>query len=255
MRGPLTLAVLCGLSLCLVPRAALAQDAAPSESAQALLCEAQASFDEDAYGTAAGKLREALVEAPDWVPALQWLAVASHAQGKLDDALDAYWAIERLSWSELPADADEAQVRERELLVQCEGLIALLVNEERKRRDLPLLLPDPQLCRIARGHSDEMRDRGYFDHKSPTPALRTPTLRFLAVFGDLPSYAVGENIARRYGTQYSLTPEAANVTHEEWMESKGHRDNIVSKAYRCLGVGLSVNERGDYWATQVFAAW
>ena len=242
-----------GLCLLVMANTLHADELTPELQAQMAVNAAQQEYAEGNFGSAVAQCRNALNLLPDYLPALQWLTVSAHATGKLDDALEAYWQVQQYSFPELEEDITEELIRERELLIQNEGLISLLVNEDRKRRNLPLLLPDPRLSKVARAHSDEMRDKRYFDHKSPNPRLKTPTMRFLAEFGQLDTYTVGENIASRSGSDYSLRPEAINVTHEELMESKGHRANILGRDYHYMGMGIAVNDKGDYQVTQMFA--
>lgn len=203
---------------------------------------------------ATSRLEAALAGAPDYLPAHQLAAVVWQARGQPARALEHYWAVQRSSFDPLSAEAPEDQVRERALLVHAESLLALLANAERLSRKLPLLLPDPRLAVIARQHSEEMRDLGYFSHESPTPGYKTIKARFIRRFPDLASFAIGENIARRYAEgAFSLTVDAVHRTHQEWMDSPGHRRNILESKFSHLGVGVACKANGDYWATQFFA--
>ena len=82
-----------------------------------------------------------------------------------------------------------------------------------------------------------MHDRGYFDHTSPT--YGTP-FQMMRAFG-LTYRSAGENIAMGY-----RTPQAV-VTG--WMNSPGHRANILNSSYKRIGVGYVAS--GNYW-TQMF---
>ena len=115
--------------------------------------------------------------------------------------------------------------------------VVRLVNAERARYGLNALQEDASLSRIARLKSQDMHDRGYFDHNSPT--YGTP-FQMLKSFGV--SYrTAGENIAMGYAT-----PEAVV---RAWMNSPGHRANILNGAYTTIGVGYVAS--GNYW-TQHF---
>lgn len=99
---------------------------------------------------------------------------------------------------------------------------------------------DPGMARAARLHSQDMCDRGYFDHnsldgRSPFDRMRDEGVSF---------GTAGENIA--YGQS---TP--AEV-HRTWMNSPGHRQNILGSAYRRIGVGYAECGGRHYW-TQNFA--
>ncbi|MBE7020043.1 MAG: LysM peptidoglycan-binding domain-containing protein [Ruminococcaceae bacterium] len=112
-----------------------------------------------------------------------------------------------------------------------------LVNTERAKYNLKPLSYDWQLSRVARIKSQDMKDKGYFSHTSPT--YGSP-FNMMKSFGITYSYAA-ENIARG-----QKTPEAVV---KSWMNSSGHRANILSEKYTKIGVGYV--ENGNYW-TQMF---
>ncbi|MBE6910448.1 MAG: sporulation protein [Ruminococcaceae bacterium] len=115
--------------------------------------------------------------------------------------------------------------------------VVRLVNEERAKAGVAPLTEDGELSRIARLKSRDMRDRGYFDHNSP--AYGTP-FQMLRSFG-ITYRTAGENIAMGY-----RTPEAVVAA---WMNSPGHRANILNASYTTIGVGFVAD--GGYW-TQEF---
>lgn len=112
-----------------------------------------------------------------------------------------------------------------------------LVNIERRKSGLSPLVEDWQLSRVARYKSEDMRDRGYFSHTSPTYGSPFDMMRAFGI-----SYrSAGENIAK--GQQ---SPEAVV---KAWMNSPGHRANILNKGFTHIGVGYA--KSGNYW-TQMF---
>jgi uncharacterized YkwD family protein/spore coat assembly protein SafA len=121
-----------------------------------------------------------------------------------------------------------------------EDEVIRLVNVERARAGLPALKSNWQLCRVARYKSADMANKGYFSHTSPT--YGSP-FRMMESFG-LRFSAAGENIA--YGQR---TP--AEVM-QAWMNSPGHRSNILSRNYSEIGVGLAKNKNGVCYWTQMF---
>ncbi|MGI6669805.1 MAG: SafA/ExsA family spore coat assembly protein [Acetivibrionales bacterium] len=121
-----------------------------------------------------------------------------------------------------------------------ENEVIRLVNAERARAGLPALKANWQLSRVARYKSADMANRGYFSHTSPT--YGSP-FRMMESFG-LRFSAAGENIA--YGQR---TP--AEVMRD-WMNSPGHRSNILSRNYTEIGVGLAKNKNGVCYWTQMF---
>ncbi|MBO5315711.1 MAG: SafA/ExsA family spore coat assembly protein [Clostridia bacterium] len=118
-----------------------------------------------------------------------------------------------------------------------ESEVVRLVNIERQKNGLSPLKEDWQLSRVARYKSEDMRDRGYFSHTSPTYGSPFDMMRAFGI-----SYrSAGENIAK--GQQ---SPEAVV---RAWMNSSGHRANILSKSFTHIGVGYA--KQGHYW-TQMF---
>lgn len=115
-----------------------------------------------------------------------------------------------------------------------------LVNAERAKAGLPALKHNWQLSRVARYKSADMANKGYFSHNSPT--YGTP-FQMMENFG-LRFSAAGENIA--YGQR---TP--AEVMRD-WMNSPGHRNNIMSRSFTEIGVGLAKNKNGACYWTQQF---
>lgn len=114
-----------------------------------------------------------------------------------------------------------------------------LLNNDRGRYNLPALAIDPELSRIARIKSQDMLDRGYFSHISPTYG---DVRAMLTHFGY--SYtAASENIARH------STVEKAQAA---FLSSPGHRRNVLSTAFTKVGVGVAVTAGGYVYVTQIF---
>lgn len=115
-----------------------------------------------------------------------------------------------------------------------------LVNIERVNHGLKPLAHNWELSRIARYKSEDMRDRRYFSHQSPTYGSPFDMIR---AFG-LRYSAAGENIAAGQPTAQSVV--------QAWMNSPGHRANILNESYTEIGVGYcSGGSMGHYW-TQMF---
>lgn len=114
-----------------------------------------------------------------------------------------------------------------------------LLNSDRARYGLAPLVIDPELCRIARIKSQDMRDNQYFAHTSPT-------------YGDVRS------MLRRFG--YAHTAAGENIAHHATIEkaqaaflsSPGHRRNIMSGTYTKVGLGAAVDAKGYVYLTQIF---
>ena len=118
-----------------------------------------------------------------------------------------------------------------------EAEVVRLVNEIRQEKGLKPLTANWELSRVARFKSQDMKDNRYFSHTSPT--YGTP-FQMIRAFG-LTYRTAGENIAQGYAT-----PQAAV---NAWMNSSGHRANILNSSYTQIGVGYVSS--GNYW-TQMF---
>ncbi|MBQ4608616.1 MAG: hypothetical protein IJN79_04260 [Clostridia bacterium] len=114
------------------------------------------------------------------------------------------------------------------------------MNSDRAAYALPALTLDPELCRIARIKSEDMRDNQYFAHTSPTYG---DVRAMLTHFGYRFSGA-GENIA------HHATVEKCQAA---FLSSPGHRSNIMSRAYTKFGVGVALDQNGHVYLTQIFA--
>ncbi|MCX2967500.1 MULTISPECIES: CAP domain-containing protein [Streptomyces] len=119
-----------------------------------------------------------------------------------------------------------------------EARVLTLVNQERARAGCQPLRADAALAGLAGDHSRDMAERGYFSHTDPEG--RSPFDR-AAEAGV--RHMGGENIARG-----QATPEAVM---EAWMNSPGHRANIVNCDFTTLGVGVHNGDGGPWW-TQAF---
>lgn len=125
-------------------------------------------------------------------------------------------------------------------LASFEAEVFRLVNIERANRGLQIFKNDWQLSRVARYKSQDMIDKNYFSHTSPT--YGSP-FTMMQSFG-LRFSAAGENIA------YGQTSAAQVV--RDWMNSPGHRANILSQSFTHLGVGAAKKSNGTLYWTQMF---
>jgi uncharacterized YkwD family protein/spore coat assembly protein SafA len=121
-----------------------------------------------------------------------------------------------------------------------ENEVIRLVNVERAKVGLPGLKANWQLCRVARYKSQDMINKNYFSHTSPTYGSPFTMMQNFGVSFS----AAGENIA--YGQR---TPAEVMVS---WMNSPGHRSNILSPTYSEIGVGLAKSSSGTCYWTQQF---
>ena len=111
-----------------------------------------------------------------------------------------------------------------------------LVNIERKKQGLNELVLNHTLNGIATKKAEDMRDKNYFSHQSAT--YGSP-FEMLQRFG-VKYQSAGENIAAGQKT--------AQQVMNDWMNSSGHRANILNKNYTELGVGyVEGGTYGTYW--------
>ncbi|MWA03694.1 CAP domain-containing protein [Actinomadura sp. LD22] len=116
--------------------------------------------------------------------------------------------------------------------------VVALTNAERAKAGCRPLRADPRLAAAARAHSADMAAHGYFDHDSLDGD--SPWIRMLDAGYPSPG---AENIAKGYAT-------AAAVV-DGWMDSPGHRANILNCGLRAIGVGMAAGPDGPLW-TQDF---
>jgi uncharacterized protein YkwD len=122
-----------------------------------------------------------------------------------------------------------------------EDEVVRLTNQARQGAGCGALTHDAKLRTAALGHSTDMTAKNYFAHNSPDG--RNPGDRIKAA-GFSPIRAWGENIALGQPTPAAVV--------QAWLDSPGHRANIMNCAYTHIGVGLFKGAKGPYW-TQVFA--
>nr|WP_242517949.1 SafA/ExsA family spore coat assembly protein [Halobacillus sp. GSS1] len=115
-----------------------------------------------------------------------------------------------------------------------------LTNQERAKNGLPALKANWQLSRVARYKSRDMANKNYFSHTSPT-------------------YGSPFNMMRDFNVSYNRAAEniaAGQQTPQEvvngWMESPGHRKNILDPNLRQIGVGYAEGGSYGYYWTQMF---
>lgn len=121
-----------------------------------------------------------------------------------------------------------------------EDEVVRLVNVERARNGLGPLKNNWEVARVARIKSQDMANKNYFSHTSPT--YGSP-FNMMEDFG-IRFSAAGENIAKG-----QRTPEEVV---RGWMNSPGHRANILNRSFTEIGVGAARNKNGVIYWTQLF---
>lgn len=125
-----------------------------------------------------------------------------------------------------PADGNIAQVSQATLC---------LLNQQRAAAGLAPLSEQAQLDQASTAYSALMVKEGFFAHVAPDGSQLTDRLTAVGYLGQPGSWFVGENIA--WGESYLATP--AQIVNA-WMNSEGHRANILSSDYRDIGIGIAL---------------
>ncbi|MGE7840343.1 CAP domain-containing protein [Lysinibacillus sp. NPDC093712] len=114
--------------------------------------------------------------------------------------------------------------------------VVKLTNAERTKAGLKALQTDDKLMAAAREKSQDMQSKKYFSHTSPTFGSPFDRMKALGI-----TYkSAGENIAQGQRTPQEVV--------QAWMDSPGHRANILNANYTHIGVGYV--KSGNYWTQQ-----
>ena len=119
-------------------------------------------------------------------------------------------------------------------------------NVARAENGLQPLAWDPELCRMAREHSEKMATLGYFSHETPEGLQLKERAR---ENGILHFRVIGENIA--YNKGYD---DPGGFAVERWLTSSGHRANMLYPGFHASAIGRYVAADGSTYLTQVFIA-
>lgn len=136
------------------------------------------------------------------------------------------------------------------------------VNEERAAHGLEELEFDTELRDIARAHSEDMAERGYFSHVDPEGNDFVDRYDEAGYECNINGYTGGENIAQTWydtpvttddGTvQYEDEQELGYGIVDQWMNSPDHRDNILAEQWENEGIGVHITDDDQVYATQNF---
>lgn len=121
-----------------------------------------------------------------------------------------------------------------------ESEVVRLVNIERQKEGLQPFTTSSELSKVARVKSEDMATKNYFSHTSPTYGSPFEMMKSFGVKYN----TAGENIARGQLTAQSVV--------NGWMNSSGHRANIMNPSFNKIGVGLAKSSNGTNYWTQMF---
>ena len=119
-------------------------------------------------------------------------------------------------------------------------------NVARAENGLQPLAWDPELCRMAREHSEKMATLNYFSHETPEGLQLKERAREIGI---LHFRVIGENIA--YNKGYD---DPGGFAVERWLTSSGHRANMLYPGFHASAIGSYVAADGSTYLTQVFIA-
>jgi uncharacterized protein YkwD len=122
-----------------------------------------------------------------------------------------------------------------------ETAVLTLVNQERAKGGCQPVTADSRLATAARLHSEDMAARNFFDHTNPDGVSFAKRINNAGYQWS----GAGENIAKGQATPAAVM--------ESWMNSPGHRANILNCGFKQLGVGVAYQGRSPIW-TQDFAS-
>jgi uncharacterized protein YkwD len=111
-----------------------------------------------------------------------------------------------------------------------------LLNRQRAHHRMRALRENRRLDRAADNHSRDMARRNYFDHTAPGGADMVDRIFHVGYVSRHQAWALGENIA--WGTGSYATPVS---TVRMWMNSPGHRANILNRSFREIGIGIALD--------------
>jgi uncharacterized protein YkwD len=115
-----------------------------------------------------------------------------------------------------------------------------LLNQQRAANGIGPLVENAALSTASAGYSQRMVAQGFFGHESPDGGTLVQRLTAAGYLGDDDAWVVGENIG--WG-QASLATARSMVT--AWMNSPGHRENLLSADYTQVGLGLALGTPTD----------
>ncbi|MGW6394159.1 CAP domain-containing protein [Streptomyces sp. NPDC055103] len=113
--------------------------------------------------------------------------------------------------------------------------VVALANAERERAGCGLLRTETRLRTAAQGHADDMAARDYYEHDSPEGR-------------DAGDRMTGAGYAwSTWGENIHRGPKTPAQAMDDWMDSPGHRENILNCSFKDIGVGVTLTADGPWW--------
>ncbi|MCH7756948.1 MAG: CAP domain-containing protein [Thaumarchaeota archaeon] len=175
--------------------------------------------------------------------------------------------------SEIPKKTQEKNLINQKPIIdktELERLVHQLTNQYRTENGLSPLLWDIELSNVAKSHSQDMASRNYFSHE--TPEGTNPTGRGTSqgykcekIIGNILYLGIAENIFQNNlafrvwytddiptSYEWNSQDEIAKTTVDGWMDSPGHRKNILTKTFDREGIGVEITTDDKVYITQNF---
>lgn len=125
---------------------------------------------------------------------------------------------------------------------QMEAQVRQQINEIRQKQGLSQLRNNEKLAQVARNYSQQMAQKKFFSHTSPEGSTMVQRVKSAGIF----YLMLGENLF-----MCTNVPQPVPSAVEGWMESPGHRENILRPEYRETGIGVW-RKGNSYYMTQLF---
>ncbi len=126
--------------------------------------------------------------------------------------------------------------------VQMEAQVRQRINEIRQKQGLSQLRNNEKLAQVARNYSQQMAEKDFFSHTSPEGSTMVQRVESAEIF----YLMLGENLF-----MCTNMPQPVPLAVQGWMDSPGHRENILRPEYRETGIGVW-RKGNSYYITQLF---
>ncbi len=132
--------------------------------------------------------------------------------------------------------SDNEELFEKIVILEMESELMVLVNEHRVCKGLNKLQLSSSAYKYATQHNSYMIDKGEISHDNFSE-------RAIKLSAETNAFLIAENVAKEY--------EKATEAFNSWMNSPGHRKNLETN-YTHTGISVMMDNRGDYYFTQMF---
>ena len=205
-----------------------------------------------------------------WQDRMETLADdASKSFRSMESAKNESTAGTQTTLDTLKTTSTAASVNTSDITSLIAELVHQFVNKERQNQRKTSLRKDERLSAIARTHSQDMAVKDYFAHENllgqgPSERAAQQTYICRKDYGSYYTEGVAENIYQNWlyssityvgpipSKSYSSVEEIAASTVTGWMQSPGHRQNILDPTFDRVGTGVAVSQDGKVYITQNF---